>query len=79
MNELKEKLVTYKPLARANVETANILLLGEIGAGKSSFFNSVNSAFRGKITCKACCGGFGHSATTTVCIISFMKFYFAPN
>ncbi|XP_078341221.1 interferon-induced protein 44-like [Crassostrea virginica] len=64
MNEIKEKLVTYKPSARANVETSNILLLGEIGAGKSSFFNSLNSAFRGKLTCNACCGGFGHSATT---------------
>ncbi|XP_078309424.1 interferon-induced protein 44-like [Crassostrea virginica] len=64
-NEIKEKVITYKPSARAKVEIANILVLGEIGAGKSSFFNSVNSAFSGKITCKACCGGFGHSATTT--------------
>ena len=79
IDEIKENLVAYKPSVRANVQTANILLLGEIGAGKSSFFNSVNSAFRGKLTCKACCGGFGHSATTMVCIFSCMKFYFAPS
>ena len=66
MNEIQEKLVTYKPSARVNVETANILLLGEIGAGNSSFFNSLNYDIRGEITCKVCCGDFGHRTTAMV-------------
>ena len=48
MNEIKEKLITYKPSGRTKVETANILVLGEIGAGKSSFFNSVKELLAGK-------------------------------
>ena len=66
MKELKDALVAYKPAEEADVRAANILLLGQIGAGKSSFFNSINSIFRGKITSKACSGSFEHSVTTTV-------------
>ena len=66
MKEIKENLLAYKPVSEANVTAANILLLGQIGAGKSSFFNSVNSIFRGKITSKACSGSFEHSVTTMV-------------
>ncbi|XP_062611391.1 interferon-induced protein 44-like, partial [Saccostrea cucullata] len=61
---LKKSLVDYKPLPGTNVSAANILLIGQIGAGKSSFFNSVNSIFRGKITSKASSGSFEHSVTT---------------
>nr|XP_022300549.1 interferon-induced protein 44-like isoform X2 [Crassostrea virginica] len=64
MKEMKENLLAYKPVSEANVTAANILLLGQIGAGKSSFFNSVNSISRGKITSKACSGSFEHSVTT---------------
>ncbi|XP_056000058.1 interferon-induced protein 44-like isoform X2 [Ostrea edulis] len=62
--ELKENLIDYKPVTEAKTTAANILLIGQIGAGKSSFFNSVNSIFRGKITSKACSGSFEHSVTT---------------
>ncbi|XP_078309375.1 interferon-induced protein 44-like [Crassostrea virginica] len=65
MKEIKENLIAYKPVSETNVTAANILLLGQIGAGKSSFFNSINSIFRGKITSKACSGSFEHSVTTT--------------
>nr|XP_022301480.1 interferon-induced protein 44-like isoform X1 [Crassostrea virginica] len=63
MSVMRQSLETYKPNRRPNVGTANILLLGQIGAGKSSFFNTVNSIFRGKITSQACIGSFGHSVT----------------
>lgn len=66
MTELKDALVAYKPAEGADVRAANILLLGQIGAGKSTFFNSVNSIFRGRITSKACSGSFEHSVTTMV-------------
>ncbi|XP_065938187.1 interferon-induced protein 44-like [Magallana gigas] len=64
MQELKETLLDYKPMTETNVTAANILLIDQIGAGKTSFFNSVNSIFRGKITSKACSGSFEHSVTT---------------
>ncbi|XP_048742426.2 interferon-induced protein 44-like isoform X2 [Ostrea edulis] len=64
LQQLKEAVVDYKPNSETNVSAANILLIGQIGAGKSSFFNSVNSIFRGKITSKARCGSFEHSLTT---------------
>lgn len=49
MQELKETLLNYKPMTETNVPAANILLIGQIGAGKTSFFNSFNSLFRGKV------------------------------
>ncbi|KAL0962249.1 hypothetical protein UPYG_G00337620 [Umbra pygmaea] len=42
---------------------AKILLVGPVGAGKSSFFNSVNSLFRGNMTSQAICGSAGTSLT----------------
>ncbi|KAM7099836.1 interferon-induced protein 44 isoform 1-T1 [Molossus nigricans] len=53
VTELRESLLsairTYKPY-RDLVHQVRILLLGPTGAGKSSFFNSVKSVFRGCVT-----------------------------
>lgn len=65
-HKLKEELVDYGQDIETGVTAANILLIGQIGVGKSSFFNSVNSIFRGKITSKARSGSFQHSLTTVV-------------
>ncbi|XP_052587545.1 interferon-induced protein 44 isoform X1 [Peromyscus californicus insignis] len=48
-------LSTYKPYGDLVPQT-RILLLGPIGAGKSSFVNSVKSVFRGSITHQALVG-----------------------
>ncbi|XP_078340011.1 interferon-induced protein 44-like isoform X4 [Crassostrea virginica] len=64
MGNLKEEIVDYAPDDDSEVTSTNILLIGQIGAGKSSFFNSVNSIFRGKITSQARSGSFEHSLTT---------------
>ena len=66
MGKLKEEIVDYAPDDDSEVPSTNILLIGQIGAGKSSFFNSVNSIFRGKITSQARSGSFEHSLTTVV-------------
>lgn len=42
-------ILNYKPDIKT-VHQARVLLVGPIGAGKSSFFNSINSAFRGNMT-----------------------------
>ncbi|KAI2668773.1 Interferon-induced protein 44-like [Labeo rohita] len=49
---LKEKLKNF-PLSHPDVKDIKILVAGQIGAGKSSFINSVDSAFQGRITCRA--------------------------
>ncbi|CAO2600436.1 Interferon-induced protein 44 [Lemmus lemmus] len=54
-NRLLHALRTYKPYGD-RVPQARILLLGPIGAGKSSFVNSVKSIFRGSITHQAVVG-----------------------
>ncbi|XP_062575974.1 uncharacterized protein LOC134237848 [Saccostrea cucullata] len=51
-------------LEDSGLSEVNILLVGQIGAGKSSFFNTVNSIFRGEVTARACAGNSQHSLTT---------------
>ncbi|XP_026200964.1 interferon-induced protein 44-like [Anabas testudineus] len=61
--ELIDSIKTYKPTIKS-VSKANILLIGPVGAGKSSFFNSVNSVFRGHVTSQAIAGSSTTSLTT---------------
>ena len=58
--------MSYKLLKKSGISHINILLIGEVGAGKSSFFNSVNSVFRGYVTSLANAGSMGKSVTTQV-------------
>ncbi|XP_061167739.1 interferon-induced protein 44-like [Saccostrea echinata] len=62
---LKDYITGYHPLEDSNVTDVNVLLLGQVGAGKSSFFNTINSIFRGEITSRACTGSSEHSLTKT--------------
>uniref|UniRef100_A0A8C7WUQ3 Interferon-induced protein 44-like n=1 Tax=Oryzias sinensis TaxID=183150 RepID=A0A8C7WUQ3_9TELE len=50
-----ESIRTYRPL-NSSVTQARVLLIGAVGAGKSSFFNSLNSIFRGHVTSQAISG-----------------------
>uniref|UniRef100_A0A8C4XD18 Interferon-induced protein 44-like n=1 Tax=Erpetoichthys calabaricus TaxID=27687 RepID=A0A8C4XD18_ERPCA len=54
-NELLEEIRNYESLTES-VEEPRILLVGQITAGKSSFFNSVNSVFRGYVMLQAASG-----------------------
>ncbi|XP_050951361.1 interferon-induced protein 44-like [Labeo rohita] len=58
-----EMIRNHKPLV-ASVSQIRILMIGPVGAGKSSFFNSINSIFMGRITSKAMSGSAGTSLTT---------------
>lgn len=64
-----EDILKYRPGIRA-VPQARILLVGLVGAGKSSFFNSVNSMFRGRMTCQAIAGTADKSVTTQVSLLT---------
>ncbi|XP_060716847.1 interferon-induced protein 44-like isoform X2 [Tachysurus vachellii] len=48
-DEIEHKLRTFK-LKGTSAQFVRILVVGEVGAGKSSFINSVNNAFQGRIT-----------------------------
>ncbi|XP_013862748.1 interferon-induced protein 44 isoform X1 [Austrofundulus limnaeus] len=61
--ELMETIRTYKPIARS-VSQIRVLMIGPVGAGKSSFFNSINSVFRGHVTSHAISGSSTTSLTT---------------
>ncbi|XP_045161344.2 interferon-induced protein 44-like [Mercenaria mercenaria] len=64
LNEITEDIVAFKPVPGLKVKDARILIVGPVGAGKSSFYNTINSIFRGRITQKACSGSAEQSLTT---------------
>ncbi|XP_068445607.1 interferon-induced protein 44-like [Clinocottus analis] len=61
--ELIESVKCYKP-TESSVSQLRVLLIGPVGAGKSSFFNSINSVFRGHVTNQAISGCSATSLTT---------------
>ncbi|XP_074515976.1 interferon-induced protein 44-like [Sebastes fasciatus] len=61
--ELMNAIQSYKP-DNKSVHQARVLLVGPVGAGKSTFFNSINSVFRGNMTSQAISGTAGKSLTT---------------
>ncbi|XP_040926497.2 interferon-induced protein 44-like [Betta splendens] len=58
--ELMDSIQVYKPIINS-VSQVRVLLIGPVGAGKSSFFNSV---FRGHVTSQAIAGCSSTSLTT---------------
>lgn len=61
--ELMDNIRSYKPMV-SSVSQVQVLLIGAVGAGKSSFFNSINSVFRGHVTSQAIAGSSTTSLTT---------------
>ncbi|XP_026060432.1 interferon-induced protein 44-like [Carassius auratus] len=62
---LQQKLKNFST-SHEDVKDIKILVAGQIGAGKSSFINSVDSAFQGRITSRAlvnAADGYSHSFT----------------
>ncbi|WAQ94438.1 IFI44-like protein [Mya arenaria] len=66
LDSLKEEVKGIKPPAGLGVPHFNILLLGPLGSGKSSFCNLVASVFRGRISHQARVGGSTLTSTTTL-------------
>ncbi|XP_063076298.1 interferon-induced protein 44-like [Engraulis encrasicolus] len=60
---LMETITKWKPVI-SSVSQARVLLVGQVGAGKSSFFNSVCSVFKGYVSTQANTGTAGTSLTT---------------
>ncbi|XP_045177429.2 interferon-induced protein 44-like [Mercenaria mercenaria] len=64
LEELKNEMDTWSPPHGVGLKLANILFLGPVGAGKSSFFNTIASIFRGHVTGQAVCGSAEQSITS---------------
>uniref|UniRef100_A0A3B3D314 TLDc domain-containing protein n=1 Tax=Oryzias melastigma TaxID=30732 RepID=A0A3B3D314_ORYME len=62
--ELMEKIKSYKHLKSSSFN-ARVLLVGPIGAGKTSFFNSFKSVFRGYVTNQGMAGNLSDKSLTT--------------
>ncbi|XP_033477278.1 interferon-induced protein 44-like [Epinephelus lanceolatus] len=61
--ELMDSIKLYCPMVNS-VSQVRVLLIGPVGAGKSSFFNSINSVFRGHVSNQAIAGSSTTSLTT---------------
>ncbi|XP_043078985.1 interferon-induced protein 44-like [Puntigrus tetrazona] len=72
--ELIEMIRNHKPLM-TSVSRVRILMIGPVGAGKSSFFNSINSIFMGRMTSKAMSGSARTSVTTQFRTYSVVDFH----
>lgn len=62
LQKLKDFVAKYEPIEEIN----NILLLGQVGAGKSSFINTINSVFKDEISSRACIGSENNSITKKI-------------
>ncbi|XP_069088323.1 interferon-induced protein 44-like isoform X2 [Pleurodeles waltl] len=60
---LIEVVRNYKP-SMNKISHSRVLMIGPVGAGKSSFFNSVNSIFQGHVATQAVAGSDATSVTT---------------
>ncbi|XP_059358650.1 interferon-induced protein 44-like [Carassius carassius] len=79
-SERRQAVLSYisgwKPSV-SSVKQARILLVGPVGAGKSSFFNSINSVFKGYVSMQANTGTAGTSLTTQT-TLGFTVYYIKP-
>uniref|UniRef100_A0A4W5JW93 TLDc domain-containing protein n=1 Tax=Hucho hucho TaxID=62062 RepID=A0A4W5JW93_9TELE len=64
--ELKENIQNYR-LEVKSVVQARVLLVGQVWAGKSSFFNTINSFFRGNMQAKFHSGKGGKPLPLILC------------
>ncbi|KAL3875142.1 hypothetical protein ACJMK2_038070 [Sinanodonta woodiana] len=64
LETLKDEVQNFVPIEELRISQMKLLLIGPVGGGKSSFFNTINSIFRGHVTSQACSGSAEHSLTT---------------
>ncbi|XP_078607811.1 interferon-induced protein 44-like [Branchiostoma floridae x Branchiostoma japonicum] len=59
----KQIVAGYKPPANSSVSQVNIQLYGQVGSGKSSFLNTINSIYKGRVSAQAMTGNQPTSLT----------------
>uniref|UniRef100_A0A8W8M3R3 TLDc domain-containing protein n=1 Tax=Magallana gigas TaxID=29159 RepID=A0A8W8M3R3_MAGGI len=65
LESLKKFIGSFEPNEELNVPEVNILLVGQVGAGKSSVVNTINSIWKGEISTRSWAGSSEHSLTTS--------------
>ncbi|KAH3803143.1 hypothetical protein DPMN_156845 [Dreissena polymorpha] len=65
VKELMQGVQSIKP-RNSLIQDYRIALIGPVGSGKSSFCNTINSVFKGRITQRALCGDGRQSVTKSV-------------
>ncbi|XP_076099387.1 interferon-induced protein 44-like isoform X2 [Mytilus galloprovincialis] len=78
LNILKKEIEEYVPLREMSVSEdalphINILLLGQVEAGKSSFFNTLNSIFHDRLSIQARAGRSDRSLTKSFNVYSIIS------
>jgi len=63
-NSLKKEIVTHELLKEVELEFFNVLLIGQVSSGKSSFYNTLESVFGDYVTNRADSGIVDSSLTT---------------
>ena len=63
---MKAEIETHRIVGEAGIKNINVLLVGEISSGKSSFFNTVESVFAGHVRTRADTGTDDTSLTKKV-------------
>ena len=63
---MKDELMQATFPQSANMKTANILIVGQISGGKSSFMNTVSTAFTNEVISSASTGVGNQSITKKV-------------
>ena len=70
LHDLKADVESFSLPRAVKVNQSKLLIIGPVGAGKSSFFNTVASVFRGYVsTDQAASGSAEQSITSQVCRI----------
>ncbi|KAH3776046.1 hypothetical protein DPMN_177459 [Dreissena polymorpha] len=64
LDTLMEEIVAFKPPREMGLSAVRVLMLGPVGSGKSSFYNTINSVFKGRISQGARTGKSAHSITS---------------
>ena len=69
LQKLQENISQVKPVSGLNVREFRFAVFGPVGGGKSSFINTVMSAFADRITQRATVGIHAENNSTTNMVI----------
>ena len=69
---------TFSPPQFVQARQSKILIIGPVGAGKSSFFNTIASVFRGYVSTDQAASGSAEQSITSQVITCSRKFTIWP-
>ena len=76
LHDLKCEIEAFSLPRDARVKQSKILIIGPVGAGKSSFFNTVASVFRGYVSTDQAASGSAEQSITSQVRCTGLECYF---